>query len=180
MHSGVARAPVAKYSLRCLTRRSAVGAFVVLVLLGPPGCYADSVPVPEPTLTTPGAFIAVPFEPAQPSAGQSGEAGQAGAAGAPGSSSGGAPGSGGSNPSDSERWQLIRVVAVLDTGNDLAIFHFPYGFTDSLEEAREATHSRPSSPPPYVAITSLGRLESLGAVVVGYRSLTQEEQDVIR
>src|SRR6187551_3690466 len=110
-----------------LSRRSAVGALIALVLMGQlPGCYADSVHVPEPTLTTPGAFIAVPFEATVP-AGQAGEAGQAGASGASDSSSDGAPGSGGSSAGDSELWQLIRVIVVLDTGNDLAIFHFPYG-----------------------------------------------------
>jgi len=161
-----------------LSRQSAVGAFIALTVLGQPGCYADSVHVSEPTLTTPGAFIAVPFEPAVP-AGQAGEAGQAGASGASDSSSDGASGSGGSSASDGELWQLIRVVVAIDTGNDLGIFHFSYGFTKSLEEAREATHSRPSGPPPYVEVTSLGHLEAVGAVVVGYRSLTEEERDVL-
>lgn len=157
-----------------------VGALIALGFLGQlPGCYADSVQVPEPTLTTPGAFIAVPFEPT-PGAGQAGEAGQTGAAGTSDASSDGAPASGGSSASDTELWHLIRVVAVLDTTNDLAIFHFPYGVTHSLEEAREATHSRPTGPPPTVAVTSLGSLESAHAVVVGYRSLTEEEQDVLR
>jgi len=135
------------------------------------GCYADSVKVPEPTFTTPGAFIAVPFEPALPT-GTAGAAGQAGEA----SSTSGAGGA----ASDAELYSLIRVLAVLDVTNDLAIFHLQYGIVDSLEAAREATQARPSGPPPPLGITSLGRLESLEAVVIGFRSLTQEEQDVIR
>jgi len=126
------------------------------------GCYADSVTAPAPTLTTPGAFIAVPFEPVLPG-GAAGAAGQAGASGA-----------------EDGLYRLIRVVAVFDVTSDLAIFHFQYGVVDSLEEAREATRSRGSGPPPPVSITSLGNLESLDAVVVGYRSLTEEEQDAIR
>lgn len=135
------------------------------------GCYADSVKVPEPTLTTPGAFIAVPFEPTLPT-GAAGAAGQAGDASNT-SAAGGAA-------SDEELYSMIRVLAVLDVTNDLAIFHLQYGMVDSLESAREATKSRPSGPPPPLGITSLGRLESLGAVVVGFRSLTEEEQEVIR
>ena len=160
-------------SLRWHSRRGAVGTLITLAFLGQTGCYADSVPVPEPTLTTPGAFIAVPFEPTD-------AAGQAGAGGASDSSSDGAPGAGGSSTTGSGLWQLIRVVAVLDTATDQAIFHFAYGTVGSLEEAREATQLRPSGPLPYVTITSLGHLESVMAVVVGYRSLTEEEQDVIR
>ena len=138
------------------------------------GCYADSVKVPEPTLTTPGAFIAVPFEPTLPTgvAGSAGAAGQAGDASST-SAAGGAA-------SDEELYSVIRVLAVLDVTNDLAIFHLQYGIADSLEAAREATKSRPSGPPPPLGITSLGRLESLEAVVVGFRSLTEEEQEVIR
>lgn len=125
------------------------------------GCYADSVKEPEPTLTTPGAFIAVPFEPALPS-GAAGAAGEGGAA------------------SDDEVYSLIRVLAVLDVSNDLAIFHLQYGNVESLDAAREATKTHPSGPPPPFGITSLSRLESRAAVVVGFRSLTQEEQEVIR
>lgn len=132
------------------------------VLAQLPGCYADSVTAPEPTLTTPGAFIAVPFEPVLPggAAGAAGHAGQSGDA--------------------DDLYRLIRVLAVFDVTNDLAIFHFQYGVVDSLEEAREATKSRGSGPPPPVGITSLGSLEALESVVVGYRSLTEEEQDAIR
>ncbi|HEU5076625.1 MAG TPA: hypothetical protein VFU02_20690 [Polyangiaceae bacterium] len=142
-----------------------------------PGCYADSVSVPEPTLTTPGAFIAVPFEPVLPD-------GVAGAAGG-GAEGGGAdlpPGTAGAGGAamSSELFRMIRVVAVFDVTSDFAIFHFPYGLVESIEEAREAAQARPSGPPPPVSITSLGRLESLDAVVVGYRSLTEEEQDSIR
>ncbi|HEY6723706.1 MAG TPA: hypothetical protein VI197_06720 [Polyangiaceae bacterium] len=127
-----------------------------------PGCYADSVTAPEPTLTTAGAFIAVPFEPVLPG-GAAGAAGQAG-------QSGDADG----------LYRMIRVLAVFDVTNDLAIFHFQYGLVGSLEEAREATKSRASGPPPPVSITSLSSLESREAVVVGYRSVTEEEQDAIR
>lgn len=127
-----------------------------------PGCYADSAKAPEPTLTTAGAFIAVPFEPVLPG----GAAGAAGRAGQGGDAEG--------------LYRLIRVLAVIDVTNDLAIFHFQYGLVDSLEEAREATKARSSGPPPPVSITSLGNLESLDAVVVGYRSLTEEEQGAIR
>jgi len=135
------------------------------------GCYADSVKVPEPTLTTPGAFIAVPFEPPL----TSGAAGAAGEASEPVTTSG----AGGATSGD-EFYSLIRVLAVLDVSNDLAIFHLQYGNVESLDAAREATKSRPSGPPPPLGITSLGRLESRAAVVVGFRSLTEEEQEVIR
>lgn len=127
-----------------------------------PGCYADSVTAPEPTLTTPGAFIAVPFEPTLPD-GAAGAAGQAGRSG-----------------DADDLYRLIRVLAAFDVKTDLAIFHFPYGVVDSLEEARQATKSRGSGPPPPVSIVSLAALESLEAVVVGYRSLTEEEKDAIR
>ena len=138
------------------------------------GCYADSVKVPEPTLTTPGAFIAVPFEPALPS-GAAGATGQAGEAGESVSTSGES-----SAGSDDELYSLIRVLAVLDVSNDLAIFHLQYGTVESLDAAREAITSHPSGPPPPLGITSLSRLESRGAVVVGFRSLTEAEQEVIR
>ena len=135
------------------------------------GCYADSVKAPDPTLTTPGAFIAVPFDPASAS-GAAGAAGQAGEAVSTSGTSGAA--------NDDELYSLIRVLAVLDVSNDLAIFHLQYGNVESLDAAREATKSRPSGPPPPLGITSLSRLESRRAVVVGFRSLTQEEQEVIR
>lgn len=126
-----------------------------------PGCYADSVTAPEPTLTTPGAFIAVPFEPfPNGAAGAAGQAGHSGAA--------------------DNLYRLIRVLVAFDVKTDLAIFHFPYGVVDSLEEARQATKLRGSGPPPPVSIVSLASLESLEAVVVGYRSLTEEEKDAIR
>ena len=91
----------------------------------------------------------------------------------------GAGGAGGTTM-DSQLYRLIRVLAVIDVSSDLAIFHLQYGLVESLEEAREATKARPTGPPPPLGITSLGRLESLEAVVVGYRSLTEEEQDVVQ
>lgn len=133
-----------------------------------PGCYADSVTAPEPTLTTPGAYLAVPFVPVLPG-GAAGAAGQAGQAG-----------QGGQGADTGDLYRLIRVLAVFDVTNDFAIFHFQYGVVDSLEAAREATKSHGSGPPPPVGITSLGSLESLETVVVGYRSLTAEEQEAIR
>lgn len=152
-----------------------VGCFVAAVQAS--GCYADSVTAPEPTLTTPGAFIAVPFEPVLPG----GAAGEAGHAGQSGTTDGlpDADGAGG-GAMDGDLYRMIRVVAVFDVTSDLAIFHLQYGVVESLEEAREATKVHPDGPPPPVSITSLGRLEAVEAVVVGYRSLTEEEQAVIQ
>ena len=162
-----------------MTRRELIATLLGLVAVTTvPGCFTDSVTSPEPTLITPGAFIAVPFEPVLPT-GSVGEAGQAGASGTSGTPSNPDAGGGGA-AADSDLYQLIRVLAVLDVTNDLAIFHFQYGVVESLDEARAATKARSSGPPPPWAIVSLGRLESAQAVVVGYRSLTEEEQDVIR
>lgn len=161
-----------------MRRRSLQRALLCLIAAAhAPGCFADSVSVPAPTLTTPGAFIAVPFEPVLPegAAGQAGRAAEGGGADRPPETAGA-----GGAATSSELFRVIRVVAVFDATNDLAIFYFPYGLVESIEEAREATRARASGPPPPVSITSLGRLESVDAVVVGYRSLTEEEQDSIR
>lgn len=137
----------------------------VLAALG--GCHADAAPVPEPTLTTPGAFIAAPLDAVSAPEGAAGAAGSAGGAA--------------DDTNEPERYRLMRVLQVLRTVNDQAVYYFDYGVKDSLQEARDAARARENGEPTTnYLVASLHRLESTGAIVVWFRSLTQEEQDVLR
>jgi hypothetical protein len=135
-------------------------------------CYADSGRAPKPTLTTPGAFVA-----AHAFAG--GDAGMAGQAGMTGDAA--ELGSAGETGADAPgRYQLLQILIALEPDrDDQLVFYFPYGWFDTLEAARDATRFRPPTPLNFY-IASVSLLESADAVVVGYRSLTEEEQDVIR
>ena len=144
-----------------LDRRACLTSVLALAM----GCSADSVPLSKPTLVTPGAFVAVPVFT------------ELGTGGAPAGSAG-AAGFGGE--SGSQRYQLIRIAMVLDgMAGELLVFHFRYAIFDSIAAARAATRER-LPPPPTFALTSLTLLEDAGAVVVGYRSLTAEEQRVVQ